>query len=123
MTSVYQFEDAAQAEFYLEDGLITIGGYGGSFFDIEGQPGVRGFAQSFTDEGEELISLGAAFQVGPRWFLTYIVGSPESVTPAMLLPVVEEQRRGERRECRDVVDAQQHHSCGECKDEPGDEHR
>ena len=38
VVSVYHFEDAAEAEFYLEDGLITIGGYGGKFFDLEDQP-------------------------------------------------------------------------------------
>lgn len=88
VASVYEFADAAQAEFYLEDGLITIGGYGGSFFDIEGLPGVRGFAQTFDDTGEELLSLGAAFQTGSRWYLVYLVGQPDSITPDVLLPVV-----------------------------------
>lgn len=92
VTSVYQFADAAEAEFYLEDGLITIGGYGGSFFDIEGLPGVRGFAQEFSDDGEDLRSLGAAFQTGPRWHLIYLVGSAETVTPDALFPAVEAQR-------------------------------
>ncbi|MDH3683074.1 MAG: hypothetical protein OEV40_24365, partial [Acidimicrobiia bacterium] len=92
VVSVYEFENPAQAEFYLEDGLITIGGYGGSFFDIEGLPGVRGFAQAFTDGDEELISLGASFQAGPRWFLVYLVGSSETVTPEILIPVIAEQQ-------------------------------
>ncbi len=95
--SVYQFEDAAEAEFYLEDGLITIGGYGGKFFDIEGQPGVRGFVQYFTetdDDGpEELVSLGASFQMGPRWYLVYFVGSAGTVTPEVLVPAVAAQRQ------------------------------
>ena len=89
--SVYQFGDPGQAEFYLEDGLITIGGYGGSFFDIESLPGVRGFHQSLVDDGEELISLGAAFHVGPRWYLIYVVGDLASVTPEVLVPIVAEQ--------------------------------
>ena len=88
VVSVYHFADATQAEFYLEDGLITIGGYGGSFFDIEGLPGVRGFSQDFVDGDEELRSLGAAFQSGPRWFLAYIVGRPDTVTPDVLVPVI-----------------------------------
>ncbi|MEM9132858.1 MAG: hypothetical protein AAGE88_10970 [Actinomycetota bacterium] len=92
VTSVYQFADAAEAEFYLEDGLITIGGYGGRFFDIEGLPGVRGFAQEFSDDGEDLRSLGAAFQTGPRWHLVYLVGSADTVTPDALFPAVEAQR-------------------------------
>ncbi len=92
VTSVYQFTDAAEAEFYLEDGLITIGGYGGKFFDIDGMPGVRGFAQEFSDDGEDLRSLGAAFQTGPRWHLVYLVGSADTVTPDALFPAVEAQR-------------------------------
>ncbi|MEM9654521.1 MAG: hypothetical protein AAGA65_20685 [Actinomycetota bacterium] len=93
--SVYHFEDAAEAEFYLEDGLITIGGYGGKFFDIPALPGVRGFVQHFTEPGdqpgeadEELVSLGAAFQLGPRWHLIYLVGSTETVTADVLLPAI-----------------------------------
>ncbi|MGH1492227.1 MAG: hypothetical protein ACRBK7_23050 [Acidimicrobiales bacterium] len=97
VASVYHFEDAAEAEFYLEDGLITIGGYGGKFFDVEDQPGVRGFVQYFseTDESgtEELVSLGAAFQTGPRWHLVYFVGSVDTVTPDLLLPAVAAQRQ------------------------------
>lgn len=86
--SVYHFEDAAEAEFYLEDGLITIGGYGGKFFDIEGLPGVRGFSQSTIDDGEPLMILGAAFQAGPRWHLVYLVGAPERVGPDVLIPMI-----------------------------------
>lgn len=93
VVSVYHFEDAAEAEFYLEDGLITIGGYGGKFFDIPALPGVRGFVQYFTeteaDGAEELVSLGAAFQLGPRWHLVYLVGSVETVTPEVLIPAVQ----------------------------------
>ncbi len=103
MASVYQFADAAEAEFYLEDGLITIGGYGGKFFDVEGQPGVRGFVQYFSEPdaaggpdevaAEELVSLGASFQTGPRWHLVYFVGSTETVTPDLLIPAVAAQRQ------------------------------
>ena len=95
VVSVYHFEDATEAEFYLEDGLITIGGYGGKFFDIPALPGVRGFVQYFTepateagDQPEELVSLGAAFQLGPRWHLVYLVGSVDTVTPDVLIPAV-----------------------------------
>jgi hypothetical protein len=93
VASVYHFDDAAQAEFYLEDGLITIGGYGGSFFDVEGLPGVRGFSQSFEDGDERLLSLGAAFQEGPRWYLLYFVGSPRTVSAETLISTVEAQRQ------------------------------
>ncbi len=92
VVSVYHFATAGEAEFYLEDGLIQIGGYGGTFFDIEGLPGVRGFAQTVPgDDGEELISLGAAFQIGPRWYLLYLLGSPETATPDVLVPAVAAQ--------------------------------
>jgi hypothetical protein len=97
VASVYQFEDATEAEFYLEDGLITIGGYGGKFFDLDDHPGVRGFVQYFTetdaDGTEELVSLGASFQTGPRWHLVYFVGSTETITPDLLIPAIEEQRQ------------------------------
>ncbi|MGI9615634.1 MAG: hypothetical protein ACR2QO_22165 [Acidimicrobiales bacterium] len=92
VASVYEFADPVEAEFYLEDGLITIGGYGGTFFDIDGLSGVRGFAQSFDDGDEELLSLGAAFHSGPRWYLVYLVGNPETVTPEVLVPIVAAQR-------------------------------
>lgn len=94
ITSVYEFESAEEAEFYLEDGLILIGGYGGRFFDMEGLPGVRGFSQQVDGE-EELVTLGAAFQAGPRWFLVYLLGSPDSVTPDQLVPVITAQRETE----------------------------
>lgn len=94
VASVYHFKDEVEAEFYLEDGLITIGGYGGKFFDIPAMPGVRGFVQYFDgpidDDGttEELVSLGAAFNVGPRWYLLYLVGSVDTATPERLIPAI-----------------------------------
>lgn len=88
VASVYHFDNDAQAEFYLEDGLITIGGYGGRFFDVDGLPAVRGFTQAFQDGDEPLVSLGAAFHTGQRWYLVYFVGSPETVTPDVLIPTV-----------------------------------
>lgn len=92
VVSVYHFKDSGQAEYYLEDGLITIGGYGGSFFDIEGLPGVRGFRQEFEDGDESVVSMGAVFHVGPRWYLVYLVGSPETTTPDVLIPAVISQQ-------------------------------
>jgi hypothetical protein len=72
-----------------------IGGYGGRFFDIEGLPGVRGFSQRVDDGGEDLVALGAAFASGRRWFLLYLLGSPETVTPEALVPAVAAQWRAE----------------------------
>ncbi|MEM7339038.1 MAG: hypothetical protein AAF467_10350 [Actinomycetota bacterium] len=92
MASVYEFADETEAEFYLEDGLITIGGYGGRFFDLNGLPGVRGFTQTIPDgEGGELVSLGAAFSHGDRWYLISLVGDPETVTPEVLSPIISNQ--------------------------------
>ncbi|MEM8923296.1 MAG: hypothetical protein AAGD35_07310 [Actinomycetota bacterium] len=93
VASVYQFDDSAQAEFYLEDGLIVIGGYGGRFFDVEQLPGVKGFAQESIVDGEELLTLGATFQIGPRWFLLYLLGTPDSVSAQVLASAVADQGR------------------------------
>lgn len=95
VASVYEFENEVEAEFYLEDGLITIGGYGGTFFDIPDLPGVRGFAQDISrtdgEATEDLVSLGASFHRGDRWYLLYFLGSPERVTPEILVPAIAAQ--------------------------------
>lgn len=91
VASVYQFADAGQAEFYLEDGLILIGGYGGRFFDLPALPGVRGFHQEITDGDETLVTLGGAWHEGPRWYLVYLVGQPATVTPDALVGVLQAQ--------------------------------
>ncbi len=91
VASVYQFTDPGQAEFYLEDGLILIGGYGGRFFDLPALPGVRGFHQEITDGDETLVTLGGAWHEGPRWYLVYLVGQPATVTPDALVGVLQAQ--------------------------------
>ena len=93
VATVYEFARPEDAEFYLEDGLILIGGYGGRFFDLEGYPGVRGFRQELEHEGEHLVSLGAAFQAGRRWHLLYLLGGPDTVTPDALATAVTAQQR------------------------------
>ena len=92
VAAVYEFADAAEAEFYLEDGLITIGGYGGRFFDVAELPDIRGFQQDVTDGGETVRTLGGAFHRDNRWFLLYVVGSPETVTPDVLIPALRSWR-------------------------------
>ncbi len=92
VASVYEFADAAEAEFYLEDGLITIGGYGGQFFDIAELPDIRGFQQDVIDDGETVRTLGGAFHRDNRWFLLYVVGSPQTVTPDVLIPALRSWR-------------------------------
>ncbi len=91
VASVYQFADPGQAEFYLEDGLILIGGYGGRFFDLPALPGVRGFHQEITDGDETLVTLGGAWHEGPRWYLVYLVGQSATVTPDALVGVLQAQ--------------------------------
>ena len=91
VASVYQFADPGEAEFYLEDGLILIGGYGGRFFDLPALPGVRGFHQEVVDGDETLVTLGGAWQDGPRWYLVYLVGQPATVTPQALVDVLTAQ--------------------------------
>ncbi len=97
VASVYEFADPVEAEFYLEDGLITIGGYGGRFFDIADLPGVRGFQQDVMDEGEQTRTLGAAFHRHNRWYLLYMVGSPQAVTADVLLPALRSWHGGSVR--------------------------
>ena len=102
VATVYEFADEGEAEFYLEDGLITIGGYGGKFFDVDDMPGVRGFVQTARTEAgpgapevnrsEALTSLGAAFHQGRRWYLVYLVGSSPAVSADVLLPAIARQR-------------------------------
>lgn len=92
VAAVYEFADAAEAEFYLEDGLITIGGYGGQFFDVAELPDIRGFQQDAADGGETVRTLGGAFNRGNRWFLLYVVGSPDTVTPDVLIPALRSWR-------------------------------
>ncbi len=92
VAAVYEFADSTEAEFYLEDGLITIGGYGGQFFDVAELPDIRGFQQDVTDDGETVRTLGGAFHRDNRWFLLYVVGSPETVTPDVLIPALRSWR-------------------------------
>ncbi len=92
VAAVYEFADESEAEFYLEDGLITIGGYGGQFFDVAELPDIRGFQQDVTDDGETVRTLGGAFHRDNRWFLLYVVGSPETVTPDVLIPALRSWR-------------------------------
>ena len=89
VATVYEFRDEAEAEFYLEDGLITIGGYGGLFFDLPQLPDVRGFQQDSESDGESIRTLGGAFFNQNRWHLLYLVGNPTTVTPETLMPALQ----------------------------------
>ena len=89
VAAVYEFRDEAEAEFYLEDGLITIGGYGGQFFDVPDLPNIRGFQQLSEDDGQQTLVLGGAFFHQNRWHLLYLVGAPATVTAENLVPALQ----------------------------------
>lgn len=91
VATVYDFADAEQAAFYLQDGLLTIGGYGGRFFDVERIPGAQGFRQDGTDEIGPIVTHGVTFTAGNRWYLVYLLGDPATATPDIALDVAARQ--------------------------------
>jgi hypothetical protein len=93
VATVYEFADAEQAAFYLQDGLITIGGFGGRFFEIAELPDAHGFRQEGVDESGPVVTLGVAFTVGARWHLVFVLGEPETVTRQVLLDAAVPQAR------------------------------
>ena len=56
---------------------------------------MQSFTETDEDGPEELVSLGASFQIGPRWYLVYFVGSADTVTPEVLIPVGAAQRQAD----------------------------
>ncbi len=91
IAQVYEFETPSAAAFYLEDGLITLGGYGVDFFDLEAMPGVRGFRQESADEIGPVINFGLTFTVGRRWYLLTLTGDPATATLDILVGAAEAQ--------------------------------
>lgn len=86
VTTVYDFISALEADFYLEDGTITLIGDGSTIYEVEAIPGARGFEQELTDDGERLTVYGITFTIGNKWFLVTILGDPGTATPERLLP-------------------------------------
>ena len=84
VATVYEFEGPTEAAFYLEDGLITIGGYGGRFFDVPTIEGARGFVQEFEADGSPVVSIGVTFVREARWYLLYLVGDPATANPEIV---------------------------------------
>lgn len=84
VTTVYEFVDHSEAAFYLEDGLITIGGYGGQFFEVPDIEGSRGFRQEI-DGDESLLSVGVTFVRANRWYLVYVIGAADTVEAETLI--------------------------------------
>ncbi len=91
VSTVYDFASALEADFYLEDGTITIDGYGGSFFEVESIPDARGFRQDSADEVGPLVTWGITFTRNNQWYLLYLLGDPATATPDILLAAAENQ--------------------------------
>lgn len=91
IAQVYEFETAAAADFYLEDGLITLGGYGVDFFDLADMDGVRGFKQDSVDEIGPIVSYGLTFTSGRRWYLLTLTGDPATATLDILVGATRDQ--------------------------------
>jgi hypothetical protein len=91
ITTVYDFISALEADFYLEDGTITLIGDGGTIYEVGAIPGARGFRQDVSDGGEPLVVFGITFTRGNQWFLVTIVGDPATATPERLLPAASAQ--------------------------------
>ncbi len=91
IAQVYEFETQAAADFYLEDGLITLGGYGVDFFDLADMEGVRGFKQDSVDEIGPIVSYGLTFTAGRRWYLLTLTGDPATATLDILVGATRDQ--------------------------------
>lgn len=92
ITSVYDFENATEAAFYLEDGLIIVGGYGGQLFDVEGEPAFHGFRQDSEDEIGPLVTHGITFTEDNRWYLVFVYGDPATATVDIVVDAARAQR-------------------------------
>lgn len=90
VATVYQFESAQEADFYLQDGLIKVGGYGGQVFDVDGSPDLHAFRQAEGDA--ELVAEGVTFTDGDLWFLVFVLGSPETAESGLVLEAAQAQR-------------------------------
>lgn len=91
VTTVYDFISALEAEFYLEDGTITLIGDGGTIYEVESIPGARGFRQEVASDNGPLVVFGITFTRGNQWFLVTILGDEATATPDRLLPVAAAQ--------------------------------
>lgn len=91
VTTVYDFVSALEAEFYLEDGTITLIGDGGTIYEVESIPGARGFRQEIAGDDGPLVVFGITFTRGNQWFLITILGDEATATPERLLPAAAAQ--------------------------------
>lgn len=91
VTTVYDFISTLEAEFYLEDGTITLIGDGGTIYEVESIPGARGFRQEVAGDDGPLVVFGITFTSGNKWFLITILGDEATATPERLLPAARAQ--------------------------------
>ena len=77
VATVYEFATPEDAALYLQDGFITLEGFAAAPFDVPDTPGARGFTQDGPDGYR---SHGVGFVRGPRWFLVFVDGPPETTT-------------------------------------------
>ncbi len=96
VATVYDFISALEADFYLEDGTITLIGDGGTIYEVEAMPGARGFRQDVAGADGPLVVYGITFTEGNKWFLVTVVGDPSTATPARLLPAAVAQHDAAR---------------------------
>ena len=93
ITTVYDFISALEADFYLEDGTITIIGSGGTIYEVASIPGGRGFRQDGQDESGLLVTYGITFTRNNQWYLVYLLGDPATATPDVILAAAEAQAK------------------------------
>ncbi len=96
VATVYDFISALEADFYLEDGTITLIGDGGTIYEVEAMPGARGFRQDVAGSDGPLVVYGITFTQGNKWFLVTVVGDPSTATPERLLPAAMAQHDAAR---------------------------
>ena len=91
VATVYDFVSALEADFYLEDGTITVIGEGGTIYEVESIPDGRGFRQDTADASGPLVIWGITFTRNNQWYLVSLLGHPDTATPDLLLTAAEAQ--------------------------------
>ncbi len=91
LVTAYEFASPQQADLYLQDGLITVGAYGGELFEVAELPGAHGFRQSSVDASGPLVTHGLTFTEGNRWYLLFVLGDPQTATVDIVVDATREQ--------------------------------
>lgn len=91
LVTAYEFVSPQQADLYLQDGLITVGGYGGELFEVAELPGAHGFRQTSADASGPLVTHGLTFTAGNRWYLLFVLGDPQTATVDIVVEAARQQ--------------------------------